>query len=43
MGCAVMAVLSGQLADYLRETCLYRTVNVRKSFSIVGKEWQYHS
>ncbi|XP_034407494.1 sialin [Cyclopterus lumpus] len=36
LGCAVMAVLSGQLADYLRETCLYRTVTVRKCFSIVG-------
>jgi len=31
-----MAVLSGQLADYLRETCLWRTVTVRKAFSIVG-------
>lgn len=38
MGCAVMAVLSGQFADYLRETCLYPTVIVRKVFSIVGKE-----
>ncbi|XP_056291616.1 sialin [Pseudoliparis swirei] len=36
LGCAVMAVLSGQLADYLRETCLCRTVTVRKAFSIVG-------
>uniref|UniRef100_A0A8C9Y7Z9 Sialin n=1 Tax=Sander lucioperca TaxID=283035 RepID=A0A8C9Y7Z9_SANLU len=36
IGCAVLAVLSGQLADYLRETCLYPTVVVRKSFSIVG-------
>lgn len=36
MGCAVMAVLSGQFADYLRETCLYPTVIVRKVFSIVG-------
>lgn len=41
MGCAVFAVLSGQIADYLRETCQYRTVAVRKSFSIVGKEHQY--
>lgn len=38
MGCAVFAVLSGQVADYLRETCLYRTVAVRKSFSLIGKE-----
>ncbi|KAM6997678.1 sialin [Tautogolabrus adspersus] len=36
MGCAVFAVLSGQLADYLRETLLYRTVVVRKSFTLVG-------
>lgn len=36
MGCAVVAVGSGQLADYLRETCLYPTVNVRKAFSLVG-------
>ncbi|XP_044227921.1 sialin [Thunnus albacares] len=36
LGCAVVAVLCGQLADYLRETCLYRTVIVRKAFSIVG-------
>lgn len=39
LGCAVLAVLSGQVADYLRETCLYPTVSVRKSFSIVGEEW----
>ncbi|KAM6922920.1 sialin [Lycodopsis pacificus] len=36
VGCAVFAVVSGQLADYLRETCLYRTVTVRKCFSVVG-------
>ncbi|KAM7408379.1 hypothetical protein PAMA_002209 [Pampus argenteus] len=36
MGCAVFAVVSGQIADYLRETCLYPTVIVRKSFSVIG-------
>ncbi|XP_005811266.1 sialin [Xiphophorus maculatus] len=36
LGCALMAVLSGQVADYLRETCLYPTVIVRKSFSLIG-------
>ncbi|XP_069000369.1 sialin [Embiotoca jacksoni] len=36
IGCAVSAIVSGQIADYLRETCLYRTVTVRKSFSIIG-------
>uniref|UniRef100_A0A3B3XPW7 Sialin n=1 Tax=Poecilia mexicana TaxID=48701 RepID=A0A3B3XPW7_9TELE len=36
LGCALMAVLSGQVADYLRETRLYSTVFVRKSFSLIG-------
>ncbi|KAK2824551.1 hypothetical protein Q5P01_021726 [Channa striata] len=36
LGCAVFAVLSGQIADYLRETCQYPTVNVRKAFSAIG-------
>ncbi|CAJ1066712.1 sialin [Xyrichtys novacula] len=36
IGCAVLAVLSGQLADYMRETLLYRTVIVRKAFTLVG-------
>ncbi|XP_071385715.1 sialin isoform X2 [Centroberyx affinis] len=36
IGCAVLAVLAGQLADYLRETCQYPTVAVRKAFSFVG-------
>ncbi|KAM3606871.1 uncharacterized protein V6R79_024905 [Siganus canaliculatus] len=36
LGCAVMAVLSGQFADYLREKRSFSTVSVRKSFSIVG-------
>lgn len=40
LGCAIMAVLSGQFADYLRETCGYPTVLVRKSFSLVGTEWK---
>ncbi|KAM3862824.1 sialin [Diretmus argenteus] len=35
IGCAVLAVLGGQLADYLRETCL-STATVRKAFSLVG-------
>lgn len=42
MGCAVVAVLSGQIADYLRETCQYRTVVVRKVFSLIGKSLQPH-
>lgn len=36
MGCAVCAVLSGQLADYLRETRNCPTVYVRKAFSLFG-------
>ncbi|XP_077351196.1 sialin isoform X2 [Festucalex cinctus] len=36
LGCALLAVVSGQLADYLRETCRYPTVMVRKSFTLVG-------
>uniref|UniRef100_A0A3B4FSD1 Solute carrier family 17 member 5 n=1 Tax=Pundamilia nyererei TaxID=303518 RepID=A0A3B4FSD1_9CICH len=36
LGCAVVAVLSGQIADYLRETRKYRTVIVRKSFTLIG-------
>uniref|UniRef100_A0A3Q3AZ69 Sialin n=1 Tax=Kryptolebias marmoratus TaxID=37003 RepID=A0A3Q3AZ69_KRYMA len=36
VGCAVLAVLSGQVADYLRETCLYPTAFVRKAFSLIG-------
>lgn len=43
LGCSVTAVLSGQLADYLRETCLYPTVGVRKAFTIVGKIRQYYT
>uniref|UniRef100_A0A3B3YVY2 Sialin n=1 Tax=Poecilia mexicana TaxID=48701 RepID=A0A3B3YVY2_9TELE len=38
LGCALMAVLSGQVADYLRETRLYSTVFVRKSFSLIGNK-----
>lgn len=37
LGCSIVAVSAGQLADYLRETCLYSTVSVRKAFTIVGK------
>ncbi|XP_063347477.1 sialin [Pelmatolapia mariae] len=36
LGCAVVAVLSGQIADYLRETRKYRTIIVRKSFTLIG-------
>uniref|UniRef100_A0A8C7KFG3 Sialin n=1 Tax=Oncorhynchus kisutch TaxID=8019 RepID=A0A8C7KFG3_ONCKI len=36
IGCGLLAVLGGQLADYLRENCFYRTVVVRKAFSLVG-------
>ncbi|KAK0146018.1 Sialin [Merluccius polli] len=36
LGCGLLAVLGGQLADYLRETCKYRTVVVRKAFSLAG-------
>ncbi|KAM9804095.1 sialin [Neosynchiropus ocellatus] len=36
MGCAVMAVIGGQVADYLRETVQVPTVKVRKSFSLIG-------
>uniref|UniRef100_A0A3P9H8S6 Sialin n=1 Tax=Oryzias latipes TaxID=8090 RepID=A0A3P9H8S6_ORYLA len=36
VGCALFAVVSGQIADYLRETCLYPTVTVRKCFSLIG-------
>lgn len=37
LGCSVTAVLSGQLADYLRESCNYTTAGVRKAFTIVGE------
>ncbi|XP_077586494.1 sialin [Stigmatopora nigra] len=36
LGCALFAVLSGQLADYLREKRHCPTITVRKSFSLVG-------
>lgn len=36
IGCATLAVLSGQFADYLRETRNCQTVRVRKVFSLVG-------
>ncbi|XP_061645522.1 sialin [Phyllopteryx taeniolatus] len=36
LGCALFAMMSGQLADYLRERRRYSTVTVRKSFSVVG-------
>lgn len=37
LGCSVTAVLSGQLADYLRESCNYPTAGVRKAFTLVGE------
>ncbi|XP_012989659.2 sialin [Esox lucius] len=36
IGCGLLAVLGGQLADYLREKRFYRTVVVRKVFSLIG-------
>lgn len=36
IGCAIMAVLSGQFADYLREKRNCATVKVRKALSLVG-------
>uniref|UniRef100_A0A8C6L641 Sialin n=1 Tax=Nothobranchius furzeri TaxID=105023 RepID=A0A8C6L641_NOTFU len=36
VGCAILAVVSGQVADYLRESCFYPTVVVRKAFSLIG-------
>ncbi|XP_028676314.1 sialin [Erpetoichthys calabaricus] len=36
LGCWLLMLLGGQLADYLRETWMVRTVIVRKSFSIIG-------
>nr|XP_057914003.1 sialin [Doryrhamphus excisus] len=36
VGCAVTALLSAQLADYLQERCFYSTVIVRKALTIVG-------
>lgn len=38
VGCALFAVLSGQVADYLRERCFYSTVLVRKAFTLIGKD-----
>jgi len=37
LGCWLLALLGGQLADFLREKCFMRTVIVRKAFTIVGK------
>uniref|UniRef100_A0A667X8J6 Sialin n=1 Tax=Myripristis murdjan TaxID=586833 RepID=A0A667X8J6_9TELE len=36
IGCGLLAVMGGQVADYLRESCMYPTVAVRKAFSIAG-------
>ncbi|XP_076141753.1 sialin [Alosa pseudoharengus] len=36
LGCWLLALLGGQLADYLRETCQFRTVAVRKAFTLIG-------
>ncbi|XP_076014875.1 sialin [Genypterus blacodes] len=36
IGCGLVGLLGGQLADFLRETCHYRTVTVRKAFTLIG-------
>ncbi|KAI7805384.1 sialin [Triplophysa rosa] len=36
IGCWCATLLGGQLADFLRERCLIRTVIVRKAFTLVG-------
>ncbi|MBN3304807.1 S17A5 protein, partial [Amia calva] len=36
LGCWLLALMGGQLADYLRETLLIPTVKVRKCFSLIG-------
>uniref|UniRef100_A0A4W5NVN6 Sialin n=1 Tax=Hucho hucho TaxID=62062 RepID=A0A4W5NVN6_9TELE len=41
IGCGLLAVLGGQLADYLRENFFYRTVVIRKAFSLIGEEQHY--
>lgn len=38
LGCGLFAVLSGQLADYLRESRRVPTVKVRKILSLIGKD-----
>ncbi|KAG7280337.1 hypothetical protein CRUP_026878 [Coryphaenoides rupestris] len=36
LGSGLLTVLGGQLADYLRESCQYRTVVVRKAFTLAA-------
>ncbi|KAF5910114.1 Elongation factor 1-alpha 1 [Clarias magur] len=36
LGCWLLSMGGGQLADHLRESCLFRTVTVRKAFTILG-------
>ncbi|KAL4625052.1 sialin [Arapaima gigas] len=36
LGCWVVALLGGQAADHLRETCLFSTASVRKAFTVTG-------
>ncbi|XP_056327550.1 sialin isoform X2 [Danio aesculapii] len=36
LGCWLLALLGGQLADLLRERFLFRTVIVRKAFTVIG-------
>uniref|UniRef100_A0A8C9WII0 Solute carrier family 17 member 5 n=1 Tax=Scleropages formosus TaxID=113540 RepID=A0A8C9WII0_SCLFO len=36
LGCWLMALLGGQVADRLRETCLFSTATVRKALSVTG-------
>lgn len=40
IGCWCVTLLGGQLADFLRERYLIRTVIVRKAFTIVGKTFK---
>ncbi|XP_036402681.1 sialin [Megalops cyprinoides] len=36
LGCWLLSLLGGQLADRLRETCHFSTVAVRKAFTLIG-------
>ncbi|KAG9337989.1 hypothetical protein JZ751_027326 [Albula glossodonta] len=36
LGCWLLALLGGQLADFLRESCFFSTVAVRRAFTIIG-------
>ena len=43
LGSGLLAVGGGQLADYLRDARQYRTVVVRKAFSLVGETTHPHN